>query len=154
MLLLPPAVVAATFPSRDGVKMIQKFEGLALRAEKDLDGSTVIGYGHQIPANTIIEITQHQATLYLIGDLEIASRFLVKEFGDTLTQNEFDACASFIMNTGWPAFKRSGVYRALKTGHRIGIRTSFGKYVYCQGVRLRGLELRRAKEAEVFLRGN
>jgi GH24 family phage-related lysozyme (muramidase) len=64
------------------------------------------------------------------------------------TQNQFDALVSFHYNTGRIA--KATLTRKHCAGDHAGAQAEFGKWVFNDGRRLRGLVRRRAEEAELY----
>jgi hypothetical protein len=71
-----------------------------------------------------------------------------------LTQSQFDACSSFIMNCGEGGFARSGLLRAINARDFDKAAEQFAPWCRGGGKVLRGLVRRRAAEAELFRNGN
>lgn len=73
---------------------------------------------------------------------------------DDLAQHEFDALVSFAYNVGVQAFANSTLVTLVNT--RVGLESigrQFARWVYADGVRVRGLALRRAAEAMCYATG-
>lgn len=68
-----------------------------------------------------------------------------------LTQNEFDALASFVFNVGLGAFEKSKLRRLLKAGDKAGAANEFPRWNKAAGKVLPGLVTRRAAERALFL---
>lgn len=67
-----------------------------------------------------------------------------------LTQNQFDALISFIFNCGFTAFQESTLLRRITTGAG-SIPAAFAMFNRCEGKILKGLILRRADEAKLYM---
>lgn len=138
--------------SANGVKLIQQFEGLRLKAYQDAVGVWTIGYGHTGPDVTPgLVISQAQADALLARDL---SRF---EAGVTrlalvpLNQNQFDALVSFSYNLGLGSLQNSTLLRLLNQRDYAGAAAQFPRWNKAGGKVLPGLTRRRAAEQALFL---
>lgn len=83
------------------ISLIKQFEGCHLTAYKCPAGVWTIGYGHTAGVKEGMKISQAQAELYLIADLEKYEAQVEKwdsKYG--WSQNEFDALVSFAYNIG------------------------------------------------------
>ena len=67
-----------------------------------------------------------------------------------LKQNEFDALVSFSFNLGLGTLQRSSIRSKLNRGDKEGAIDTLLKYCRAGGKILRGLERRRAAEADLF----
>jgi lysozyme len=141
-----------------GLKLIQHFEGLFLKAYKCPAGVWTIGYGHTglkhndgsvTPGR---KITKAEAVALLLQDLNTkyapAVRRLVKV---PLRQYEFDALVSFHFNTG--SLGKSTLLRRLNEGDFKTAASEFDKWVRGAGKVLPGLVRRRKAERHLFLTG-
>ena len=70
-----------------------------------------------------------------------------------VSQNQFDALASFVYNVGETAFKDSTLLRKLNAGDFQGAGAQFDVWVNAGGKKVQGLVNRRAKEKALFLAG-
>lgn len=79
-------------------------------------GNPTIGWGHLILKNEkFIEITIDEAEALLRNDLSIAERTINRVFGNSLTQNQYDALVSFCFNVGaGDSFIKSNVVKYIK----------------------------------------
>lgn len=94
--------------SDDGVARLIVREGKRNKAYKDTKGIWTIGVGHTGPE--VVEglvWTDGQVAAALKDDLDEVEQALSKYVLTPLTQNQFDALASFIFNVGVNAFRRS-----------------------------------------------
>ena len=127
---------------------IKKSEGLRLTAYTDCAGVITIGYGHTKGVKKGDRITEKQALNYLLKDLQPIERWLKKEAWCD-TQGKFDAVADFIFNLGRGRFIGSTLYKYILQGKETeAIQKEFKRWVFAGGKRLKGLEIRRAWEAE------
>ena len=96
------------------------------------------------------------------SDLEIAERWAkdietaencVNRFanGTKLPQGAFDAAVSITFNVGCGTMKNSTLFRYAKQGDITAMCNQFPRWVYANGKKLRGLEIRREKEKALCL---
>ena len=142
--------------SAAGIDLIKRFEGLHkvngenVEAYKDPVGITTIGYGHTRTAREGMVITKDEADRLLIKDLAWAERAVSQHVKVPLAQNQFDACVSLCFNIGEGAFARSTLVKEINKGRYDAAPTQFMRWVYAGGKKFRGLERRRAAEAEMW----
>ncbi|OUI81684.1 hypothetical protein HK22_02180 [Gluconobacter sp. DsW_056] len=87
--------------SNDGLTLIQRFEGLSLKAYKDIAGILTIGYGHTgSDVKPGMVISPQQAHELLARDASFASAIVRANVTRELSQGEFDALTSFVFNIG------------------------------------------------------
>lgn len=135
---------------------IKGFEGMRLEAYKDTANVLTIGYGHTgADVKEGMKITQAEADRLFDIDLSRFERELndmLRVNGITnLTQGQFDALLSFAYNLGINALRGSTLWRKVKANpNDPNIPAEFKRWVYAGGVRLRGLERRRAAEAAMY----
>ena len=139
-----------------GIALIKRFEGLELKAYKDIAGVWTIGWGHTGPGVIAgLEWTEAQAEMMLLRDLLPREQAIEDLVAVDLHQNEFDALVSFVYNVGIEAFRKSTALRRLNRGDRIGAAdalTWFNKATVGGVLReVAGLARRRAAERDLFL---
>lgn len=115
-------------------------------------GVLSIGYGHAIkPHEEFPEpMTEAEGEALLASDLAPIEIYLTAVFPD-VTQNQFDALASFAYNVGLGALDQSTLKRRLQAGDVKGAADQFGRWIYANKVVLRGLVKRRDAERRLFL---
>jgi lysozyme len=100
--------------SQNGLDLIKQHE--AFRAEPYLCPARklTIGYGHVIlPGEKFTSITSQQAEELLCKDVALTEICINKYVKAPLTQNQFDALASFIFNIGRRNFLTSTMLKEL-----------------------------------------
>ncbi|HEY3695095.1 lysozyme [Phenylobacterium sp.] len=102
--------------SRPAIAMIKRFEGYRRKAAQLPDGRWTIGYGHTASARKGAEVPEQDAEALLIYDLIEVSHAVNEWTFTALTQNQFDALASFVFNIGAEPFRHSLVLRHLNEG--------------------------------------
>lgn len=137
--------------SPEAIELIKLFEGLKLTRYICAGGYATIGYGHKIKVKeNLLKISKEEAELLLDQDLVFVELAVLRHIKFPLKQYQFDALASFTFNAGGAALQRSTIRRKINCG-RIGeAENEIRRWVYCNGVRLRGMVIRRSMEAEMF----
>lgn len=148
--------------SKNGLKLIQEYEDFRAKAYLDIKGVPTIGYGTTVyPDGKKVKLgdvcSRSQAEVWFAYDTKDVDAFLDKNVTQVkLTQNQFDALASFIYNIGRNAFIASTMYKLIKVGSMKEAADQFdvwnkvtigGKKEFSQG-----LANRRAKEKALFLK--
>jgi lysozyme len=137
------------------IALIKRFEGLRLAAAQLDDGRWTIGYGHTRSARGGAEVTEADAEALLAYDL-IEVQAAINDLTYTpLTQNQFDALASFVSNIGVEAFRHSSVLRRINEGALLqaGCAMEMWRKAEFEGERIviDALVRRRATEKALFL---
>jgi lysozyme len=145
-----PTSVSGTPKSVSDLSLIKEFEGLRLEAYLCPAKVWTIGYGHTKTAKPGMKITEGGAEALLRHDLEWVESTINKNVKVPLTQNQYDALASFIYNVGAGAFRKSTLLRLLNQGDYAGAAGQFQRWNKAGGKVLRGLTRRRQAEAEKF----
>ena len=134
------------------VGLIKESEGLRLTAYLPTPNDVwTIGYGHTKTARKGMRITKEGAEALLLHDLEWVETAISVYVDVPLTQNQYDALASFIYNVGATAFRKSTLLRMLNAGDYAGAANQFGSWNKQKGKVLNGLTTRRQKEKMLFL---
>ncbi|THD63515.1 lysozyme [Phenylobacterium sp.] len=105
--------------SRTAIDLIKRFEGYRKTAAQLPDGRWTIGHGHTLTARQGAEVSPDDAEALLLYDLIGVAHAVNEAVFATLTQNQFDALASFVFNIGLDSFHQSGVLRRLNEGSLI-----------------------------------
>lgn len=138
--------------STAGMKIIQGFEGLELKAYKDIVGILTIGYGHTgKDVKMGMTITKAQAEDLMRGDLERFEDAVLAALNAKPTQNQFDAMVSLAYNIGAGAFTESTLVRKFNKGDVQGAAAEFLRWTKAGGKEVQGLVRRRHKERDHFL---
>lgn len=140
--------------SNNGINLIKRFEGLRLSSYICAAGYPTIGYGHVIKRGEDFSagIDEARAVELLRGDVQASERAVRRLINVTLNQNQFDALVSFTFNLGAGALQRSTLRQKLNRGEYHQAAPEFNKWVFANGRKLRGLQLRRKAEVELFMR--
>ena len=133
------------------IEKIKEFEGLRLEAYRDVAGVLTIGYGHT--GSNISEddrISEYWARELLRKDLG-STAAAVRRLHVARTQGQFDALISFAFNLGIGRLNRSTLLKVIRNGgSKAAITHEFKRWVYADGKKLKGLELRREWETKRF----
>jgi lysozyme len=105
--------------SRAAIELIKRFEGYRQTAAQLPDGRWTIGHGHTLTARRGAEVSPDDAEALLLYDLIAVAHALNESLFTPLTQNQFDALASFAFNIGLDSFHQSGVLKRLNEGALI-----------------------------------
>ena len=135
--------------SKKGIDLIKKFEGYKASPYICPAGVLTIGHGHtkNVKFGDVCSVTQ--AEQYLLEDLEIAEAELNKI--PNLSQQQFDALASFIFNVGIRNFQTSTLRKkVLADMNDLSIRYEFTRWCIAGGKVSKGLERRRLEEANLY----
>ena len=149
--------------SRNGLKLIQEYEDFRAKAYLDIKGVPTIGFGTiYYQDGTKVQLgdicTRSQAEAWFMNDCKALDAFLDRNVTQKkLTQNQFDALASFIYNVGRSAFLGSTMYRLIKLGKMKEAADEFLRWdkvtINGKKVSSQGLLNRRKKERALFLKG-
>ena len=133
------------------IKKLKAFEGLRTEAYYDPAGVLPIGYGHTGPDVSPGDvISEYWAEHLLRADLYETEK-AVDELDVAKTQGQFDALVSFAYNLGINRLRTSSLLKTIREGGNMrAIKREFKKWVHAGNKTLRGLETRRAWEAERF----
>jgi lysozyme len=139
-----------------GLALIKASEGLELEAYPDPGNKVTgepwtIGYGHTRSVRRGDTCTEEQATEWLREDLKSAEDAIKHLVDVMLTQNQFDALASFVFNIGASAFGSSTLLRLLNKWDYAGAAEQFKRWNRGADGPLPGLVIRRAAERDLFL---
>ena len=153
--------------SEKGIQLIKHFEGCHFKPYLCPALLWTIGYGHVLyPEQNRLPLAQRKSynlkiehfrnweqsevDALLKQDLQRFERGVLRYITVPLKQNEFDALVSFSFNLGLGTLQRSSIRSKLNRGDKEGAIDTLLKYCRAGGKILRGLERRRAAEADLF----
>jgi len=165
--------------NQEGLEIIKRWEGIedGDPTTVNLDpyicpaGVWTIGWGHSVTFNGVQlnmlndpdgkmsraifpgGLTMVEAEMLLFNDTDSRAIRVSKLVKVPLNDNQFSALVSFVFNVGAGNFSRSTLLRKLNEGDYLGAADEFPKWRRAGGRILKGLELRRASERELFLKG-
>jgi len=130
--------------------IIKKFEGCRLEAYQDVGGVWTIGYGFTKDVSEGDTITQEQADLRLVDEVESFASIVDHQVQVPLNPNQRDALTSFVYNIGSNAFQRSTLLDLLNQGDYAGASNEIPRWDRIHNVENQGLANRRHAEQELF----
>ncbi len=139
--------------SKNGLRLIEEFEGFVDHQYNDGTGVMTIGYGtteadvKPLPQH----MTQQEAERFLAARLRDKYEPAVNGLGARINQNQFDALVSFVYNLG-PGSMAWDVGRYTKAGNYQAAADAILQYDHAGGRRLAGLTRRRQAERALYLR--
>lgn len=149
--------------STRGQALIRSFENCLKRAAGGFTtyicpaGVLTIGWGHTNANGRKFKAgdvwTQGECDAALREDIAVAERAVYRRVKIDLTQFQFDALSSFVMNCGEGNFAKSTLLRKINAKNFEGAADEFGKWVNGGGKKLNGLVRRRKAEADLFREG-
>lgn len=143
--------------SKNGIAIIQEFEGIKTKPYKDCIGlwtvgiGTLIGDGKSLPDSWNRTFTLEECHALLRKELSHIERGIAKYISVKLTQNQFDALVCFTYNLGLGCLQRSTLRQKLNRGDKDGAIESWLKYNKAGGKVFKGLDRRRKAEVKLFL---
>ena len=138
--------------TKDGLALIQRFEGFSATPYLCPAGYLTVGYGHVVKKHVDFTkpITEQEALTILVADVQTAERAVLRLITVPLTNGQFDALVSFTLNLGGGALQRSTLRRKINRGEHADAPAEFMKWVWAGGRKLKGLVKRRAAEAALY----
>jgi len=143
----------------NALNFIKKAEGgLYLKAYQDSGGVWTIGYGstydfdkqRKVQQGDII--TEAQAQRWLEMETSQNAKDIKSLVKVPLNNNQLNALISFVYNVGINAFKKSTMLKLLNSGaDKATVANQFDKWVFDNGVIVKGLINRRNAEKNLFL---
>lgn len=139
-------------------QIIKEFEGLRLKAYRDVVGVPTIGWGTTHyeggqPVSMRDEISEQRAEQLLDHDMHKFEEGIKKHITADLSDEMDAALISFTYNLGLGAFYHSTLLRKLNEGDLIGAAHEFGKWTHAGGKVVSGLVRRRKQEQDLFEKG-
>lgn len=153
--------------SEKGIELIKHFEGCHFKPYLCPALLWTVGYGHVLyPEQNRLKMadrrsynlksehnrsySQEEVDGLLKQDLRRFELGVLRYITVPLEQNEFDALVSFSFNLGLGTLQRSSVRSKLNRGDKEAAIDTLLKYCRAGGKILRGLQRRRAAEADLF----
>ena len=142
--------------SKKGLELIKEFEGLRLKAYLDSAGVPTIGFGTiRYPDGTKVKMgdvcTEKQADEWLLYEVTEKTRSINTLVKMSINQNQFDALCSFAYNVGTGALGKSTLLKRVNINPFDQlIRSEFLKWNRAGGAVVKGLTIRRTKEASLY----
>ena len=149
--LLPPTPTLKT--SAAGLALIADFEGCRLSAYQCSAGVWTNGIGHTAGVKPQTHISVRQAAVNLVEDVMRVEKGIARCMPVGMPQPVYDAVASFAFNVGVTAACKSTLAFFINQGEWRKACEQLPRWVFVNGVRVTGLERRRANELAYCLRG-
>lgn len=142
--------------SEKGYALIRDMEGFRGEAYLDTGGVWTIGFGTiKYPDGSRVRkgdvCTRGQAEVWLKNDSAWVDACLDRSIKTKISQNQFDALASFVYNIGETAFTKSTMLTLINQKNLTGATNQFDRWVFDNGKRIQGLVNRRIKEKALYL---
>ncbi len=139
--------------SDKGITFIKGWEGIKLKAYKDVKGELTIGIGHTKGVKPGQKCTAAEAYQWMREDLAPIERFLSSRF-PTIRQWQMDALCSFAYNVGLGNLQKSTLWRmCLHGAPGDQIEREFAKWNRAGGKVIDGLTKRRKAEGRLYTQG-
>lgn len=131
------------------------WEGHSPTGYADPVGIPTVCWGHTGPDVRVgMSVSLERCKELLEQDLQEAARSVEKCIHRPLSAHQAAAFVSFTFNVGGAAFCRSTLVRLFNEGRAEEACNQMSRWVYAKGIRLRGLERRRAAEVSLCLTGS
>ena len=132
------------------VQIIKEEEQLRLEAY-ELGGLWLIGYGHLMLEGEKDAITEEEADVFLREDLHWCEEAIERYVKVPVTLNEFSAMVAFCYNVGSGKTRGSSIVKRVNQEDRTGAANAFLLWNRMNGVVMKALANRRARERTLFL---
>lgn len=141
--------------SSEGKELIKRFESFSAKPYLCPAGVATIGYGSTDGVTLNMKpITQSEGERLLTKDLRWVDAAINKHVKVPLSQNQYDALASFVFNVGEAKFAKSTLLKLLNKGKYDEVPAQLRLWVHSKGKKLKGLERRRDAEAALWGRSD
>ena len=143
-------------PSQSCLDLIKRFEGLRLTPYLDAAGFWTVGYGHKLTSEDLEAggrtrtITESDALLLLIDDVDYAASHVQRLVRVALTQGQLDALTDFVYNLGHGRLLDSTLLKLLNLGNYADAGRQLLRWDMAGGEHLAGLTLRRQAELALW----
>ena len=139
--------------SDKGITFIKSFEGVRLKAYKDVKGVWTIGIGHTKGVKAGQTCTVAEAYRWMREDLAPIERYIAKMMPN-VRQWQMDALCSFAYNVGLGNLQKSTLLRlCLHNAPSAQIEREFLKWNHAGGKVVDGLTRRRKAEGKLYTKG-
>lgn len=141
------------------IEIIKESESFRATPYKCPAGVWTRGYGTTLKfiSNPIVEkdksVTKDQADIEMRMHLEAYVYPIINKYVTVpLNINQYDALADFVYNVGETKFRGSTLLKKLNKKQYSLASEEFSRWVYAKKERLKGLEIRRAREKALFIK--
>jgi lysozyme len=142
--------------SKNCIELIKNYEGFSAKPYLCPAKVPTIGYGstryadgRKVTMNDP-QIGEKQAVEIMQETLKSYERDVIRYVKVAINQNQFDALVDFAYNVGSKNLLKSTLLRKLNAMDWLGASMEFGKWVYADGKKLKGLVARREAERVLF----
>ncbi len=132
------------------VQIIKEEETLQLEAY-ELGGLWLVGYGHLMLEGEKDVITEEEAEAFLVEDLHWCESAIERYVTIPVTLNEFSAMVAFCYNVGSGKTRGSSIVKRINKEDRPGAANAFLLWNRMNGVVMKALAKRRARERTLFI---
>lgn len=135
-----------------GLILIKGAEGYSPFIYKDVAGIPTIGFGHALQPGEKMKtpLMGPDALALLERDIVSRTKQMNRVISVPLTSNQFDALTSFTYNLGVETFARSTLLKKVNANQRAAVHPQFLRYDHAGGKTVRGLQVRREAEADLY----
>ena len=134
-----------------GLEIVRQSEGLHLTAYRCPAGKLTIGYGHTANVYEGQTITKSKAEMLLKEDYRRAEQIVDRVVKMPLNAAQRAALTSFTFNVGERNLRALVCQNGrLNDGNYESVEQWLPKYIYSNGNKLKGLEIRRNKELKLW----
>jgi lysozyme len=140
--------------TQEGLDLIKRFEGFSPTVYICPAGYPTIGYGHVVldgeKDRFAAGIGKEEGEELLRRDVRWAERGVLRLITVPLTDGQFDALVSFTFNLGSGALQRSTLRRKVNREEHAQVPGQLMRWVWAGGKKLKGLVIRRKREADFY----
>jgi len=140
--------------TQEGVDLIKRFEGFSPTVYICPAGYPTIGYGHVVRDGEKDRfadgIDRDEGEELLRRDVRWAERGVLRLIDVPLAEGQFDALVSFTFNLGSGALQRSTLRRKVNRREHAEVPAQLMRWVWAGGKKLKGLVMRRKREAGFY----
>jgi lysozyme len=146
-------VASLLIASAAALATIANFEGTELVAKPDPIGIPTACNGHTKGVVAGMRFTPSECAQLLKEDAGEAGKAIAQCTTVGLTQRQYDALVSFVINVGGRNYCKSTLARKQNAGDCVGAANEFSRWKYAGGREFPGLVKRRAYERAEYLTG-
>ncbi len=141
-------------PSSLAAQIIEQFEGRRYDAYLDSGGIPTLGIGHTgKDIHMGMTWTDAQIDAALAADINEAQTGIRKLLNKQLSEKSMAGVTSFVFNLGLQALASSHLLQCINSGDYLGAARAFIVWDHVASQEVKGLLIRRLKEAALFLEG-
>lgn len=138
----------------EGRALIKECEGFRETAYLDTGKVWTIGWGTTEidgkPVRQGQKITREKAEECFLKDIQETEKYVEALVKCPLNDNQFSALVSFCYNIGLGQFAASTMLKKLNASDYVSAAGQFNRWIYDNGVQIKGLMMRRIKEFMLF----